>query len=317
MDTSASKEASSSSSQDSGAGEEATISPVKKASFLSSYRIQSFSLPDSIMFYMAKNPPSAEIYQKLIQSCKYFFVKNPLLVVSELHLGYRNGWHTCGDEEKIDLKNIPHKLWISRNLNVVVNCGIVHIDACNGQDRFFVSSLISKFYRCDVTKLTLQRQTISFKDFIFLASNVESLQLTNALNILNEDGSVATLEKIVEALPKLTYFEFCFDTDVPEVVTPKTIHNLLKIPHFSNLTRLGMSNVPQLMDIDALYAFVKKNKKTKLSLSFLTISEGYRNHLQAIVDDVIQSGNRDFIPPYFDFPDMDQFAYDKLCELTI
>uniref|UniRef100_A0AC34G8Q8 Uncharacterized protein n=1 Tax=Panagrolaimus sp. ES5 TaxID=591445 RepID=A0AC34G8Q8_9BILA len=28
------------------------------------------------MHYMAINPPSAEVYQKLIQSCKYFCVKN-------------------------------------------------------------------------------------------------------------------------------------------------------------------------------------------------------------------------------------------------
>uniref|UniRef100_A0AC34FN25 Uncharacterized protein n=1 Tax=Panagrolaimus sp. ES5 TaxID=591445 RepID=A0AC34FN25_9BILA len=55
-----------------------------KARFYASYRHQEFSLPDSIMHYMAMNPKNAKIYQKLIRSCKYFFVKNQILVISSL-----------------------------------------------------------------------------------------------------------------------------------------------------------------------------------------------------------------------------------------
>uniref|UniRef100_A0A914XZB8 Uncharacterized protein n=1 Tax=Panagrolaimus superbus TaxID=310955 RepID=A0A914XZB8_9BILA len=48
------------------------IIPCDRDIFLSTYRRQRFSLTDPIMYYIAKNPKNSKIYQKMVQSCKYF-----------------------------------------------------------------------------------------------------------------------------------------------------------------------------------------------------------------------------------------------------
>uniref|UniRef100_A0AC35GSV6 Uncharacterized protein n=1 Tax=Panagrolaimus sp. PS1159 TaxID=55785 RepID=A0AC35GSV6_9BILA len=35
-------------------------------------------MPDSVIFYVAKNPKTAELYFKMVKTCKYFFVKQPI-----------------------------------------------------------------------------------------------------------------------------------------------------------------------------------------------------------------------------------------------
>uniref|UniRef100_A0AC34FGX2 Uncharacterized protein n=1 Tax=Panagrolaimus sp. ES5 TaxID=591445 RepID=A0AC34FGX2_9BILA len=58
--------------------------PKKKIYFTGPHGRREWSLPDSIMYYMAMNPKSAEVYQKLVKSCKYFYIKNPIVVVPDL-----------------------------------------------------------------------------------------------------------------------------------------------------------------------------------------------------------------------------------------
>uniref|UniRef100_A0A914PBQ5 Uncharacterized protein n=1 Tax=Panagrolaimus davidi TaxID=227884 RepID=A0A914PBQ5_9BILA len=59
----------------------------KRAKFMATYRHQNFSMPDSFVFYIAKNPKTWKLYQKMVKTCKYFFVKNPILVIDK-HLNY-------------------------------------------------------------------------------------------------------------------------------------------------------------------------------------------------------------------------------------
>ena len=47
---------------------------------------QRFSLPRPIICYVSKNPSFASAYQKLIQSCKYFYLQNPVTVFDEVTL---------------------------------------------------------------------------------------------------------------------------------------------------------------------------------------------------------------------------------------
>uniref|UniRef100_A0A914P6M7 Uncharacterized protein n=1 Tax=Panagrolaimus davidi TaxID=227884 RepID=A0A914P6M7_9BILA len=63
----------------------------KHDKFYATVQRQNFSMPDSVTFYMAKNPKTAELYQKVIQTCKYFFAKNSILVISSLLSYGKNG----------------------------------------------------------------------------------------------------------------------------------------------------------------------------------------------------------------------------------
>ena len=59
---------------------------------------QRFSIPSSFIYYMAKNPTSLPVYQKLIQSCKYFFAKNPIIVVFNIPV-YKWDYKICEDRK--------------------------------------------------------------------------------------------------------------------------------------------------------------------------------------------------------------------------
>uniref|UniRef100_A0A914PK92 Uncharacterized protein n=1 Tax=Panagrolaimus davidi TaxID=227884 RepID=A0A914PK92_9BILA len=45
------------------------------------------------MYYITMNPKTPKVHQKLIKTCKHFFIKNPILVVFELCFDDENGWH--------------------------------------------------------------------------------------------------------------------------------------------------------------------------------------------------------------------------------
>uniref|UniRef100_A0A914Q2V4 Uncharacterized protein n=1 Tax=Panagrolaimus davidi TaxID=227884 RepID=A0A914Q2V4_9BILA len=87
-----------------------------RGEFYSTYRHQDFAFRDSIMHYIAKNPKSVKLYQKLVKSCKYFFLKNPILSLYEL----RNtifGWGAMAEAEdgwtSLDINNVTSKFWIT------------------------------------------------------------------------------------------------------------------------------------------------------------------------------------------------------------
>uniref|UniRef100_A0A914NZN3 Uncharacterized protein n=1 Tax=Panagrolaimus davidi TaxID=227884 RepID=A0A914NZN3_9BILA len=56
-----------------------------------------------------------------------------------------------------------------------------------------------------------------------------------------------------------------------------------------------MRTLSEDFDIDTFYSFIKKNN-TRISLCFShTISEAYKNHLEAIIDEIIEAKNHAYI----------------------
>ena len=103
------------------------LSKRLKASFF----CQRFSLPEDTIVHIAMNPPSPEVYNKLVQCCKYFWLKNRIITFNGLYhhsaLGFRenpslsreiNGFRpTVNFSYKI--QNVNDKLWIYRQFYVV------------------------------------------------------------------------------------------------------------------------------------------------------------------------------------------------------
>uniref|UniRef100_A0AC34FS39 Uncharacterized protein n=1 Tax=Panagrolaimus sp. ES5 TaxID=591445 RepID=A0AC34FS39_9BILA len=66
--------------------------------FRASSRQQIFSIPESIVLYMAKNPKlTIKFYQKIVKTCKYVFIENPIIHFHCLQFDDENGWQTCID----------------------------------------------------------------------------------------------------------------------------------------------------------------------------------------------------------------------------
>uniref|UniRef100_A0AC34FIE2 Uncharacterized protein n=1 Tax=Panagrolaimus sp. ES5 TaxID=591445 RepID=A0AC34FIE2_9BILA len=303
MDSSDSDATSSTSSVSSSTENSSLIFP-SKAEFLKTYRRQAFSLPDSIMHYMAMNPSSTEVYQKLVQSCKYFFVKNPILVVSGLR--YRsNGWETFsnGEWKDIDLSNISSKLWITDRFFVYPN-----------NDNNIASSIVPKIYQCNVKKVVLWDQILSYDEFMVLAPAVEHLDFLR-VSVKYVDCTIVPLEKLVEQLSKAKQIDYFFSSDT-EMITSKTFKELLKIPHFATLDFFYLYEIPEVFDIESFYVHLKKNMRTKIILHFCdTMSEEYKIRLEAIIDEIIEAKNREYKIPYITFEELDEEKERKLYDL--
>uniref|UniRef100_A0AC34EZJ0 Uncharacterized protein n=1 Tax=Panagrolaimus sp. ES5 TaxID=591445 RepID=A0AC34EZJ0_9BILA len=218
----------------------------------SAYR-QMFSLPESIMLYMAKNPPSAEVYHKLIRSCKYFFINNPILHFHCLEFDEENKWKSCvnkcclkgGGSETVhnfdlDLDKIRSKLWVELDLVIA------------SSNPTFASSVLPKLYKHGVKSLLLRHQNICFNELLLFS---QALQ-----NFLLRESTV--------------FYEN---------------HN----------------EVP-----------CEKNTTTNVAIKFAgTLSEEYKEKLQAITDEILEDESpREYKPPYIHFDgQLRQNELMKLC----
>uniref|UniRef100_A0AC34FGT1 Uncharacterized protein n=1 Tax=Panagrolaimus sp. ES5 TaxID=591445 RepID=A0AC34FGT1_9BILA len=278
------------------------IVPSKKARFMATYRRQSFSLPDSIMHYMAMNPKNAEVYQKLVKSYKYFFVNNPILVLSDLHYIF-DGWKTKkinGDWKGIDIKNSSCKLWITDSVVVF-----------SVNDNTVASSFISQIYQCSVKYLTLWYQITSYDEFSVLASAFENLEFIE-VTVKYDDGAVVPFEKLVEQLRNVKKIEFYLPSG-PSAITFSTFKELLKIPHFATLDLLGLWNIPETFDVETFYTNMNKNKHTKIDLDFRnTISDQYKTRLETIIDEIIDTENHEYKIPFISFDGLDEEKQHKM-----
>ena len=217
---------------------------------------QRFSLPAALVFYMAKNPPSPEVYHKLIKCCKYFWLKNPVITLERLclhdHDTYWRTDKTNGFQErrKFKIENMNGRLWFRR---------ILIID--NEQDQFLASSLIPRIYRWDLTHLTLTFQTLTFNEFQKFTSSgsLKCLDLKKTI-VKNDDGTVVPIQKLVELLPKLQrlyYDNFPKDEGGLQTITSETAVKLVAIPHFPKLKIFEFKGVPESFDIEAFFAVPK------------------------------------------------------------
>lgn len=95
---------------------------------------------------------------------------------------------------------------------------------------------------------------------------------------------------------------------------------LIKIPNFFKLEWIYLENVPEFLDLDAFYLFMKvcftffqffnfliifqKNKYTNFFLHFEdSISVQYKNRLERIIDEIFENSknNLDYYPPAITF----------------
>uniref|UniRef100_A0A914Q485 Uncharacterized protein n=1 Tax=Panagrolaimus davidi TaxID=227884 RepID=A0A914Q485_9BILA len=249
-----------------------------------SFHRQSFPFRNSIIRYISKNPASPKIYQKLIKSCKYFFVENPVLLTTKLRYNFKWKAEFNGIRKEVKIDNLPCKLWITSDIFVLAF-----------SEKTVVSSIVSKIYRCDSESLTLQRQTISSDELLILSSNVLALCLVEVI-VTNRNGSILVFEKLFNAHTKVMAFQFTFPSST-STINAKTVKELIKIPHFKNLNKFSFWKVPDIFDIEGFYAYTKKNKHTRFRLYFAdTISEGYKKRLNTVIDEILEAKDPNYRP---------------------
>uniref|UniRef100_A0A914PWH9 Uncharacterized protein n=1 Tax=Panagrolaimus davidi TaxID=227884 RepID=A0A914PWH9_9BILA len=122
---------------------------------------QYYAFPKFVMDYILKNPKSSKLWKKLIQTCKWFFDKNPIVVIPCLHFNkfYKiDGFSTCSTQQCNDVRdrpikliNAPFKLWITELLEIVDLGGAA------------AKSLIPRIYKCDAEDIRRRQSYVPTK----------------------------------------------------------------------------------------------------------------------------------------------------------
>uniref|UniRef100_A0AC34FB55 Uncharacterized protein n=1 Tax=Panagrolaimus sp. ES5 TaxID=591445 RepID=A0AC34FB55_9BILA len=285
-----------------------SCSKSKCDQFLESYRPrQNWSLPSTVIYYIAKNPKTKELYQKLIQSCKYFFVKNPILILESLFFNHKNNKWTVNVKQlqkQFDLNNVLCKFWITEELKVL------------SDEPTSFSSITPFIDHCDAKKLRLQNQNISLDEFSLISSKVENMTLSDTV-VKNYYGSTVPFEKLVEELPKIKDLQFS-DNHASSSITTFTAKKLSEMPHFSQIDYFGLSNIPETFNIETLFTYIKKNQSTKFFLHFSdSISQAYKNRLEAINDEILETETHEYKIPHIDFEGLDYVTRNRLLSFQL
>jgi hypothetical protein len=260
--------------------------------FYSTYISQEFSIHPSIIFYIAKNPTNPKIYQKLIQTCKYFFIKNPILIVNSMLFNGKE-WSNCEfgkckGTQIFDMKKLKSKFWI-----------IEHFKICNPRERKTPLSddLIPKLFECTAKRVELHHQIVTLKDISFISKNVKWLFL-NKVVITSSEGTEVPLDKIIANIPSVTYF--WFESDEVNV----SVTELLKIPHFKNLDDFTLNGLTKSFDIEMFFNdYLKKQNKTEVLLNWKNeLSDFYQNKLQLICNEIISARLWTYKVPIIEYP---------------
>uniref|UniRef100_A0A914Q2B4 Uncharacterized protein n=1 Tax=Panagrolaimus davidi TaxID=227884 RepID=A0A914Q2B4_9BILA len=281
----------------------------KRAKFMGTYYHQNFSMADSVIFYIAKNPKSWRLCQKMVKTCKYFFVKNPILVIP--YLSYYGSQWTI-EQTPYDINQTMSTLWIAQGLTV----SPAHSVFAEAKYQSVLTSIIPKVYRCDVAVLSLLKQVIFYHALPLLTSSAKDI-IFDEVVVKHEDGSNVEVQNVVEIASNATWFDISHPT-----ITSKTMEELLKIPHFSTLRHFALENVPEVFDIEAFYVHMKKNETTCFRLFFdESISAEYVKRLVEITDEIIVTKEFHYKPAFFRFHGLDyqrrRMLYDICCSLKI
>uniref|UniRef100_A0A914Q3D2 DUF38 domain-containing protein n=1 Tax=Panagrolaimus davidi TaxID=227884 RepID=A0A914Q3D2_9BILA len=237
----------------------------------------------------------------MVRSCKYFFIKNPIIVInSRLSFYNENQWEV--ERKPYDITKVTCKFWITGDLLIAP----LKIDET--MDKKIISSIIPKLYTWSPRYLTFYNQNILFHDLSFFISSAERIYFTHVF-VKNDDDSNVDVEKIFEIAVKAKMITF----NRRFTITNKTMKELLKIPNFLKLDEFIMFYIPEGFDLETFYNYMKKNKTTKFWLRFEDqISETYKNRIEAIIDEIIVTKEFDYQPPCFYFPGLDQEKYKSL-----
>ena len=228
---------------------------------------QRFSLPEALVYYMAKNPTSPEVYHKLIKCCKYFWLKNSVITLSNLdHSIDDTYWVThkiYGLEgfKKLKIENLSEKFWIHQRVSV-----------CDIRNQLIASSLIMKIYRCDLTRLDFTCQTVSFSEFQrFTSSGSLEILYLYKTTVRNDDGTIIPIEKLIELLPRLQrlYYDNVRGDDGRQAITSETAANLNAIPHLPKIKIFTIKNIPESFNIDEFYAVPKVRTFIECLINYL------------------------------------------------
>ena len=166
-------------------------------------RRQAFSLPYGYTNYLFKNF-SANLYKKLIQTCKVFFAANRILVFNDFTSSSCPYWQEWNYDSNSHQMSLYHKLFPLKDLKLWITDSIKTFNF-----KFVMQDLLSNLtkyiYKSNVKHLTILDQHLSLHELSKLTEYVEDFGAYDK-NRIYYNESLATIGDVLAVLPKVVEF---------------------------------------------------------------------------------------------------------------
>uniref|UniRef100_A0A914YY61 Uncharacterized protein n=1 Tax=Panagrolaimus superbus TaxID=310955 RepID=A0A914YY61_9BILA len=107
--------------------------------------------------------------------------------------------------------------------------------------------------------------------------------------IINDDGSVVMLDKILEITPNIKNFYIYFNNDF-SMIDALSMKNICKLKNLQNLKFFFIGHIPEVFNVEDLSTFITDHPETTIDFDFNDeISEAYKIQLDTLIDTVIES----------------------------
>ena len=177
------------------------INQIGRTSDFAKPMSQQFLLPPCIVYYMSQNPSTPGVYEKLIRTCKYFYSKNPIIVVNKIEIceDYFYISKYCGRSKAypitLNLNQILCKFWVTEEVFVA------------GSLNFAIDILREKMFQIYALKCSELHVPIK------TISSIKAVKLVKKMVCFFSvpeyaDGTLMSVEKVFESFPNLEVFEF-------------------------------------------------------------------------------------------------------------
>jgi hypothetical protein len=215
---------------------------------------QSWSFRSPFIKYIIENA-NGNILSKLQQSCKYFYIKRPILPCYRIVLGGRRLNFSNGEKCKYEENSVHYPSAVypaSNNKNMLISTSLY---ASSDDERLLSKFINERFYKCDAKHIEIRNQTLRKGEFEFLVGhgNVETCCVKDVM-VFKQPG-IMKVDDILTKMPKLQYFSS--DT------MPLTNEVIEKLSHFSFQNKILCCNFLTVDQInftpEAFCAFIVKN----------------------------------------------------------
>uniref|UniRef100_A0A914Q7C3 DUF38 domain-containing protein n=1 Tax=Panagrolaimus davidi TaxID=227884 RepID=A0A914Q7C3_9BILA len=243
---------------------------------------QCFSFPLDVISLMLENPSSSKALQKLYQTCKYFYSKKQILVLSKAHFvrDASYGYAKPGAkleiycEGKKDFADLHNLLWFDNEIQL----------------EYFHGNRLPSFYRCSIKELWLYKTSLYYDDFVLLAAekHIRILDIGRESEICFSDDSTVNPVDLLPFMPNITELNCLphqnYTHENFEKLSTIQLHS--KLEDFRLSISSESSDFAKTFNRNHLLMFLNNNaKKDESTFIGFTADD---DKLQAVFDDVVK-----------------------------
>uniref|UniRef100_A0A914QCR4 DUF38 domain-containing protein n=1 Tax=Panagrolaimus davidi TaxID=227884 RepID=A0A914QCR4_9BILA len=162
-----------------------------------------------------------------------------------------------------------------------------------------LSVMIPKLYRCDIQKLYIVKQILTFDEYQLLTSDniIEHLKLEDVY-INNPDGTLITADKFFENLQNVKKFDMSLPYGGQMFFADTTKKLVDNVSVLKNLSELELGFLPDIFD---------NPRKIKLDIAFYTHSNETKQILGNFVKEILEDPPFDIPRIYYSGRDKDDY----------